>query len=44
MSHVTVEDVAKTVTIQPGAVVSKVIHRDDDLDVTVFAFDAALRE
>ena len=40
MSHVTIEDVAKTVTIQPGAVVSKVIHRDGDLDVTVFAFDA----
>ena len=40
MSHVTFEDVAKTVTIQPGAVVSKVIHRDDDLDVTVFGFDA----
>ena len=27
------------VTVQPGAVVSKVIHRDEDLDVTVFAFD-----
>ncbi len=40
MSHVTIEDVAKTVSIQPGAIVSKVIHRDDDLDVTVFAVDA----
>ncbi|MBI5284344.1 MAG: cupin domain-containing protein [Chloroflexi bacterium] len=40
MSHVTIEDVAKTVTVQPGAVVSKVIHRDADVDVTVFAFDA----
>jgi quercetin dioxygenase-like cupin family protein len=40
MSHVTIEDVAKTVTVQAGAVVSKVIHRDADVDVTVFAFDA----
>ena len=28
------------VAIQSGAVVSKVIHRDDGLDVTVFAFDS----
>ena len=40
MSHVTVEDVAKIVTVQAGAVVSKVIHRDAEVDVTVFAFDA----
>jgi len=40
MSHVTIEDLAGTVTIQPGAVVSKVVHRDDGLDVTVFGFDA----
>ena len=40
MSHVTIDDVAKAVTIQPGAIVSKVVHRDDDLNVTVFAFDA----
>jgi quercetin dioxygenase-like cupin family protein len=40
MSHVMIEDLAGTVTIQPGAVVSKVVHRNDDLDVTVFGFDA----
>jgi quercetin dioxygenase-like cupin family protein len=28
------------VAIQPGSVVSKVIHRDDLLNVTVFGFDA----
>ena len=28
------------VAIQPGSVVSKVIHRDDELNVTVFGFDA----
>jgi len=28
------------VAIQPGSVVSKVIHRDDALDVTVFGIDA----
>jgi len=27
------------VAIQPGAVVSKVIHKDDTLNVTVFGFD-----
>lgn len=40
MSHVTNEEVAKVVAVQAGAVVSKVIHRDADIDVTVFAFDA----
>ena len=40
MSHVTIENVAKIVAIQAGAVVSKVIHRDAEVDVTVFAFDA----
>jgi quercetin dioxygenase-like cupin family protein len=39
MSHVTIEDAATAVTIQAGAVVSKVIHRDG-IDVTVFGFDA----
>ena len=38
MAHV-IDDLAGTVTIQPGAVVSKVMHRDDGLDVTVFGFD-----
>jgi len=30
---------AEEVTIQEGAIVSKVIHRDDVLNVTVFGFD-----
>ncbi len=40
MSHSAVADAAEVVTIQPGAVVSKVIHRDESLDVSVFGFDA----
>jgi quercetin dioxygenase-like cupin family protein len=40
MSHIVIEDAAAAVTIQPGAVVSKVVHRDGDLNVTVFGFDA----
>lgn len=40
MAHVTIEDAAKQVDIQAGAVVSKVVHRDDNLDVTVFGFAA----
>ena len=39
MAHVTVKP-ADAVLVQPGAVVSKVLHRDDDMDVTAFAFDA----
>jgi quercetin dioxygenase-like cupin family protein len=40
MTHTAVEDIAAEVSIQPGAVVSKVIHRDERLNVTVFCFDA----
>ncbi len=40
MSHTTIHDLTQAVTIQTGAVVSKVVHRDGDLDVTVFGFDA----
>lgn len=40
MAHTSIEDVAAVVVIQPGAVVSKVIHHDDGLNVTVFGFDA----
>jgi quercetin dioxygenase-like cupin family protein len=40
MPHTTIPNGAQVVEIQPGAVVSKVVHRDEDLDVTVFAFDA----
>jgi quercetin dioxygenase-like cupin family protein len=39
MTHAAIADVAEVVTIQAGATVSKVIHRDEALDVTVFAFD-----
>jgi quercetin dioxygenase-like cupin family protein len=40
MPHFHVTDVTAPVTIQPGAIVSKVIHRDEDLNVTVFGLDA----
>ncbi|HET9672200.1 MAG TPA: cupin domain-containing protein [Actinomycetota bacterium] len=40
MSHAWIADATTAIEIQPGAVVSKVIHRDDRLDVTVFGFDA----
>ena len=40
MSHTLINDPASEVTIQAGAVVSKVVHRGDGLDVTVFGFDA----
>jgi quercetin dioxygenase-like cupin family protein len=40
MAHTLISDPASEVTIQVGAVVSKVVHRGDGLDVTVFAFDA----
>jgi quercetin dioxygenase-like cupin family protein len=39
MSHVSV-DLERVVEIQPGAVVSKVIHRDETMNLTVFGFDA----
>ena len=41
MSHSLIADPAREVAIQTGAVVSKVVHRGDGLDVTVFGFDAA---
>jgi quercetin dioxygenase-like cupin family protein len=40
VTHATIHDVVATVDIQSGAVVSKVIHRDENLNVTVFGFDA----
>ncbi|MGZ6544803.1 MAG: cupin domain-containing protein [Actinomycetota bacterium] len=40
MTHSAIGDVTGAVTIQPGAVVSKVMHRGDGLEVTVFGFDA----
>jgi quercetin dioxygenase-like cupin family protein len=39
MAHTTV-DVSDAVSIQVGAVVSKVVYRDEEIDVTVFGFDA----
>lgn len=39
MSHVAIADVTEAVEIQPGAVVSKVIHREKAANVTVFGFD-----
>lgn len=40
MTHTAIPDATAAVAIKEGSVVSKVVHRDDDLDVTVFAFDA----
>ena len=40
MPHAAIADTVAAVTIQEGSVVSKVIHRDEALDVTVFGFDA----
>lgn len=40
MSHISIPDATASVEVQAGAVVSKVVHRDDDVDVTVFGFDA----
>jgi quercetin dioxygenase-like cupin family protein len=40
MTHSSVADATNAVSIQPGAIVSKVIHRDGQLNVTVFGLDA----
>lgn len=40
MPHHVVADALDVVRIQPGAIVSKVIYRDEMLNVTVFGFDA----
>ena len=39
MSHVAIADPAAALSIQASAVVSRVIHRDEKLNVTVFGFD-----
>jgi quercetin dioxygenase-like cupin family protein len=39
MAHTLISAPAGEVVVQPGAVVSKVVHRGDGLDVTVFGFD-----
>ncbi len=40
MGYVTFHDLNDLVEIQPEAVVSKVVHREAGVDVTVFGFDA----
>jgi quercetin dioxygenase-like cupin family protein len=40
MAHTTIDIAADAVAIQAGAVVSKVVYRDEEIDVTVFGFDA----
>jgi quercetin dioxygenase-like cupin family protein len=40
VAHTLISDPASEVTIQAGAVVSKVLHRGGGVNVTVFAFDA----
>jgi quercetin dioxygenase-like cupin family protein len=40
VTHAVIPDIATAVDIQPGAVVSKVVHRDEGVNVTVFGFDA----
>ena len=40
MPHVVLSEIAVAIDIQTGAVVSRVIFRDDRTDVTVFGFDA----
>ncbi len=40
MTHTAVHDIVSSVEIQAGSIVSKVIHRDGGLNVTVFGFDA----
>jgi quercetin dioxygenase-like cupin family protein len=39
-SHFAIDDVAASVTIQTGAVVSKVVYRNEIVNVTVFGLDA----
>ncbi len=36
MAHIVIPDLAAEVTIKPGSVVSKVIRRDDAVNVTLF--------
>ena len=40
MPHVLMIDLPSEVTIQPDAVVSKVVHRGDGMNVTIFGFDS----
>ncbi len=40
MTHVVVSSLTDEVKVQPKMVVSKVLYRDEQLDVTMFGFDA----
>ena len=40
MPHTTIAELTTELEIQDGSVVSKVVHKDEQLDVTVFGFDA----
>jgi quercetin dioxygenase-like cupin family protein len=40
MPHLLISDPTSEVAIQDGAVVSKVVHRGDGMNVTIFGFDA----
>lgn len=40
MTHTAIENINTEVVIQSGAIVSKVIHRDENANVTVFGFDS----
>jgi quercetin dioxygenase-like cupin family protein len=40
MPHVVLSEVAAAIDVQTGAVVSRVIFRDERTEVTVFGFDA----
>lgn len=39
MTHTAISDLSAEITIQEGAIVSKVIHRDDTTNITIFGFD-----
>jgi quercetin dioxygenase-like cupin family protein len=39
MAHTTIDNAADAVAIQVDSIVSKVIYRDEEMDVTVFGFD-----
>ncbi len=40
MTYATIADLSASVAIQDGSVVSKVVYKDDRLNVTVFGIDA----
>ena len=40
MTHTVISNIETAVSIQADAVVSKVVHRDETLNVTVFGLDA----